>query len=64
LEFPPTGVAQYCPKATLKKTDNWETLEWDLSGHFGTWQSGYIFPRFDWGAVSGVTIQVRNAHFE
>lgn len=62
LSFPPS--AAIAPTTTLKKTDYWETLEWDLTGKFGEWAGGMIYPRFDWGSQSGVTIHVRNAHFE
>jgi len=62
LSFPPDG--KIAPVSRLKKTDAWETLEWDLTGKFGTWDKGLIYPRFDWGSAKGVTVQVRNAHFE
>lgn len=62
MSFPPS--AANAPKTKLKKTSNWETLEWDLSGsENGPWEPN-IFPRFDWGNDKGLVLEVRNAHFE
>ena len=62
LSFPPDG--KIAPVTRLKQTEGWETLEWDLTGQFGQWDGGLIYPRFDWGSQKDVTIKVRNAHFE
>lgn len=62
LSFPPDG--NIAPTIKLNKTSEWETVEWDLTGKFGEWQGGLIYPRFDWGSESGIIIEVRNAHFE
>lgn len=62
MSFPPSP--NNAPKTKLKKTENWETLEWDLSGsENGPWEPN-IFPRFDWGNDKGLVLEVRNAHFE